>query len=81
MRLDLALIRAHPGLSRRKARDVIEKGQVSVNGETVLEPGSGVDDDSDLVWDPNRKARLELGLRMSPSADRPNSAWAKPDSG
>jgi 23S rRNA pseudouridine1911/1915/1917 synthase len=64
VRLDLALIRAHPGLSRRKARDVIEKGQVSVNGETALEPGRAVDDDSDLVWNPNRKARPRARLSL-----------------
>ncbi len=64
MRLDLALIRQHPGLSRRKARDVIEKGQVSVNGEAALEPGRGVDEDSVLVWDPNRKARPRARLSL-----------------
>ncbi|MGH9885998.1 MAG: RNA-binding S4 domain-containing protein, partial [bacterium] len=39
MRLDLALIAVHPELSRRKAREVIEKGQVTLRGETVQEPG------------------------------------------
>ena len=39
MRLDLLLIRKYPALSRRKARDVIEKGQVSVAGELVREAG------------------------------------------
>ena len=32
VRLDVALIALHPELSRRKAREVIEKGQVSVDG-------------------------------------------------
>ncbi|MFI5006285.1 MAG: S4 domain-containing protein, partial [Solirubrobacterales bacterium] len=41
-RLDLALIKRHPDLSRRKARDVIEKGQVSVDGRTVREAGEPV---------------------------------------
>jgi 23S rRNA pseudouridine1911/1915/1917 synthase len=56
MRLDLRLIRLHPGLSRRKARDVIEKGQVSVDGRTVREAGQDVTDDAAVVFDPNRRA-------------------------
>ena len=66
MRLDLALIRNHPGLSRRKARDVIEKGQVSVAGETVLDPGRAVVDGASIRWDPNRKAlpRARLSLPL-----------------
>ena len=64
IRLDLALLRLHPGLSRRKARDVIEKGQVSVGGRTVREAGQSVAEGVDLVWDPNRKAlpRARLSL-------------------
>jgi 23S rRNA pseudouridine1911/1915/1917 synthase len=63
-RLDLALIARHPGLSRRKARDVIEKGQVQVDGETVLEAGHPVRSDAALRWDPNRRAlpRARLSL-------------------
>ncbi len=56
MRLDLALIRRHPDLSRRKARDVIEKGQVSVGGVAVREAGREVAEGADVVFDPNRKA-------------------------
>ena len=56
MRLDLLLIRRHPGLSRRRAREVIEKGQVSVDGERVLEAGREVEGTAALVFDPNRKA-------------------------
>lgn len=55
-RLDLALIRLHPELSRRKAREVIEKGQVSVDGRLVRAAGSEVDDGARLLWDPNRRA-------------------------
>jgi 23S rRNA pseudouridine1911/1915/1917 synthase len=55
-RLDLALIRRYPQLSRRKAQDVISKGQVSVDGSTAREPGSLVDDGSLVAWDPNRRA-------------------------
>jgi 23S rRNA pseudouridine1911/1915/1917 synthase len=57
VRLDLALIRRHPELSRRKARDVIEKGQVDVSGACVREPGQEVEDGAAVTWDPNRKAR------------------------
>jgi 23S rRNA pseudouridine1911/1915/1917 synthase len=57
MRLDLALIRRHPELSRRKAREVIEKGQVDVGGATVVEAGHAVTEDASIVWDPHRKAR------------------------
>ena len=64
LRLDLALVRRHPGLPRRKARDVIEKGQVAVDGRTVREPGHPVPEDAVVTWDPNRralpKARLSL---------------------
>lgn len=56
MRLDLLLIRHHPGLSRRKARDVIEKGQVSVDGAPVREPGREVAEGAAVVYDPNRRA-------------------------
>jgi len=56
MRLDLALIAAHPGLSRRKAREVIEKGQVKVDGRTVREPGDPVGPQARVDWDPARKA-------------------------
>lgn len=66
LRLDVALIQIHPELSRRKARDVIEKGQVSVQGETVREPGRSVSGDAGINWDPNRpalpRARLSLPL-------------------
>jgi 23S rRNA pseudouridine1911/1915/1917 synthase len=56
MRLDLLLIRRHPGMSRRKARDVIEKGQVSVGGRMVREPGGEVAEAAVVVYDPNRRA-------------------------
>jgi 23S rRNA pseudouridine1911/1915/1917 synthase len=56
MRLDLLLIRRYPELSRRKARDVIEKGQVSVGGELVREPGRDVAESASVTFDPNRKA-------------------------
>jgi RluA family pseudouridine synthase len=56
MRLDLLLIRRHPGMSRRKARDVIEKGQVAVAGTTVREAGHEVAETADVAWDPNRRA-------------------------
>jgi 23S rRNA pseudouridine1911/1915/1917 synthase len=56
MRLDLLLIRRHPGLSRRKAREVIEKGQVTLGGERVREAGIEVAEDARVVFDPNRPA-------------------------
>lgn len=56
MRLDLLLIRKYPALSRRKARDVIEKGQVSVAGERVREAGRELPESAAIVFDPNRKA-------------------------
>ena len=57
MRLDVALIRRYPELSRRRARDVIEKGQVTLDGAIVQEAGREVAEDAALLWDPNRKAR------------------------
>jgi 23S rRNA pseudouridine1911/1915/1917 synthase len=66
VRLDLALVRRHPGLSRRKAQDVIAKGQVTVDGALTREPGLAVHPGSVLVWDPNRRAlpRARLRLRL-----------------
>jgi 23S rRNA pseudouridine1911/1915/1917 synthase len=54
MRLDKYLIATHPGTSRRQALRAIEGGQVMVNGVVVREPGSLVDDESVLDWNPNR---------------------------
>ncbi len=52
----MALIRKHPELSRRRARDVIEKGQVSVDGAVSRLPGMMVSERARLLWDANRKA-------------------------
>jgi 23S rRNA pseudouridine1911/1915/1917 synthase len=54
--LDLLLIGKHPELSRRKAREVIEKGQVTVDGERVREPGHDVPEKAVVVLDRNRPA-------------------------
>jgi 23S rRNA pseudouridine1911/1915/1917 synthase len=64
MRLDVALVALHPGLSRRKAREVIEKGQVTLDGRLVREPGTPVGPASQLDWDENRRAlpRARLSL-------------------
>ena len=56
MRLDLLLIQRYPHLSRRKARDVIEKGQVSVGSELVREAGRDVPEAAQVAFDPNRRA-------------------------
>ena len=64
MRLDLVLIARHPELSRRRARDVIEKGQVSLGGRTVNEAGLDVPADADVRWDPNRKAVRHARLSL-----------------
>lgn len=64
MRLDLLLIRRHPGLSRRKARDVIEKGQVDVDGVTVREAGRAVSDSTRVEWDPHRRAGSRVRLEL-----------------
>jgi 23S rRNA pseudouridine1911/1915/1917 synthase len=60
VRLDLALIGRHPGLSRRKAREAIEKGQVTVRGATVVEAGREVASADDVRWDVNRPARRHV---------------------
>jgi len=57
MRLDLALIARHPALSRRQARAAIEKGQVTVDGVTVVEPGRRLETSAEVVWHPHRRAR------------------------
>lgn len=64
MRLDLALIARHPELSRRRARDVIEKGQVTVGGRVVTEAGEAVAADAAIEWDPNRPARRRARLSL-----------------
>jgi 23S rRNA pseudouridine1911/1915/1917 synthase len=66
MRLDVALIALHPELSRRKSRDVIEKGQVSVDGRTVREAGELVTSAAVIDWNPNKKAlpRARLSLPL-----------------
>jgi 23S rRNA pseudouridine1911/1915/1917 synthase len=56
VRLDLALIKLHPELSRRKAREVIEKGQVELEGRVQTAPGLAVHGGERITWDPNRKA-------------------------
>jgi 23S rRNA pseudouridine1911/1915/1917 synthase len=66
MRLDVALIRRYPGLSRRKAREVIEKGQVSLAGHIVRAAGQRVEEAAAIHWDPNRRAlpRARLSLPL-----------------
>jgi len=50
MKKRLQVFLAHSGVaSRRKAAEVIEKGRVSVNGQTVLERGFAVDDACDKI--------------------------------
>src|SRR5262249_17499027 len=55
-----------PELSRRRARDVIEKGQVSVGGAVVRAPGQDVASDAVVRFDPNRRAlpRARLSLPL-----------------
>ncbi len=65
MRLDLLLIRGHPELSRRKAREVIEKGHVSVDGARVREPGREVPDGATVVLDRNRPALPRVRCSLS----------------
>jgi 23S rRNA pseudouridine1911/1915/1917 synthase len=64
-RLDLRLIAAHPELSRRKAREVIEKGQVTVDGDLAREPGAMVTAAAAVVWDVNRKAMSRARLSLA----------------
>lgn len=56
MRLDLLVIARHPHLSRRRAREVIEKGQVRVDGALVREAGREVSAEAAVDFDPNRPA-------------------------
>jgi 23S rRNA pseudouridine1911/1915/1917 synthase len=57
VRLDVALIALHPGLSRQKARAAIEKGQVTVDGRMVREPGTLVAQPGAAIgFDRNRKS-------------------------
>jgi 23S rRNA pseudouridine1911/1915/1917 synthase len=63
-RLDVALVALHPGLSRRQAREAIEKGQVTVDGRLVREPGHPVAEGADVLWDPHRKALSRARLSL-----------------
>ncbi len=88
MRLDVALIALHPGLSRRKAREVIEKGQVWVDGRAVREAGESVTAAQAITWNPHRKAlpraRLSLPLLHQDDAllvvDKPAGLLSVPTS-
>jgi 23S rRNA pseudouridine1911/1915/1917 synthase len=64
-RLDLALIALHPDLSRRQAREAIEKGQVDVDGATVCEAGHGVGAGQTIAWQRSRPARPHARLSLS----------------
>jgi 23S rRNA pseudouridine1911/1915/1917 synthase len=64
LRLDVALVARHPVLSRRKAREVIEKGQVMVDGALVREPGTAVGDQASIDWDENRRALPRIRARI-----------------
>ena len=55
-RLDQRLRREWPDLSWARARAAIEKGQVTVNGQAVRDPGAAVGADDGVVLDVNRKA-------------------------
>jgi 23S rRNA pseudouridine1911/1915/1917 synthase len=63
-RLDLALIALHPELSRRKAQDAIEKGQVSIDGRVAREPGERVPPAAEVRWDRNRKATPKTRISL-----------------
>jgi 23S rRNA pseudouridine1911/1915/1917 synthase len=65
-RLDVALVRRHPELSRRKAQEAIEKGHVLVGGVVVREAGTRVAADAEVVLDRNRRAlpRTRLSLPL-----------------
>src|SRR6185436_17205053 len=88
VRLDLALIQRQPGLSRRRARAAIEKGQVSVEGQIVREAGQLVPASAEVAWDANRpterRARLSLPLLYADESvlvvDKPAGLLAVPSS-
>jgi 23S rRNA pseudouridine1911/1915/1917 synthase len=63
-RLDLALIKLHPELSRRQAQAAIEKGQVVVDGRVSREPGESVTDQAEIRWDRNRKATPKTRISL-----------------
>jgi len=64
VRLDVALIALHPELSRRKAREVIEKGQVSIEGRLVREGGELVTPGQAIRWDRHKKALPRARLTL-----------------
>ncbi|HET9315397.1 MAG TPA: RluA family pseudouridine synthase, partial [Vicinamibacteria bacterium] len=64
LRLDVALIRLHPELSRRKAQDAIGKGQVSIDGRVSREPGESVTEAAEIRWDRNRKATPKTRISL-----------------
>jgi 23S rRNA pseudouridine1911/1915/1917 synthase len=75
-------------MSRRKAQDVIEKGQVSVDGVTVLDSGRAVSQGAALVFDPNKKSvrrsRISLPILYEDDSvlvvDKPAGLLAVPTS-
>jgi 23S rRNA pseudouridine1911/1915/1917 synthase len=64
LRLDLRLIELHPELSRRKAREIIWKGQVDVDGRRCIEPGQELPEGSAVSWDRNRKAERRIRTEL-----------------
>lgn len=64
IRLDQRLRRQQPDLSWTRIRDAIAKGQVVVDGRVERDPATAVDEASEVVFDPSRRAlpraRLEL---------------------
>jgi 23S rRNA pseudouridine1911/1915/1917 synthase len=63
-RLDVALIAHYPDLSRRRSQAAIEKGQVTVNGIMVREPGHAVTGTDRIAWDPHRPALRRARLAL-----------------
>lgn len=56
MRLDRRLRATHPSHSWRKLREAVERGQVTVDGRVVRDPGRMVGDDSAVAIDWHRPA-------------------------
>jgi 23S rRNA pseudouridine1911/1915/1917 synthase len=65
-RLDLRVVREF-GLSRRKARDAVEAGQVDVGAQPVRDPGHRVNPSQPVVYHRNRRRSemIRLSLRVS----------------
>jgi 23S rRNA (cytidine1920-2'-O)/16S rRNA (cytidine1409-2'-O)-methyltransferase len=70
-RLDLALVARGLVATRAKARDLIARGEVSIDGEIVRKPAAGVRDEQTIAVDAQAAAQVSRGaVKLTAALDR-----------